>query len=161
MGFSARFWWIFILCIVVVLPTLAQEQSDDGHSGLSIDAPDVATVNQTIEVVVTSSSGNPVHGAIVFFTLQAGDMQIQRTTDEMGIAAFTPKSVGRLYVLAHKSGVEGAEAVIDVRDAPEYVPQVNESATPQSTDTGAGSPGFGCAAPIILLAYAIRKVLNR
>lgn len=152
---------MYILCIVVVLPTLAQEQSDDRHSGLSIDAPDVATVNQTIEVVVTSSSGNPVPGAIVFFTFQAGDMQIQRTTDEMGIAAFTPKGAGRLYVLAHKSGVEGAETVIDVRDAPEYVPPINESATPQSTDADTGSPGFGCAAPIVLLVYAIRKVLNR
>ena len=153
---------MYILCIVVVLPTLAQEQSDDGHPGLSIDAPDVATVNQTIEVVVTSSSsGNPVPGAIVFFTFQAGDTQIQRTTDEMGIAAFTPKGAGRLYVLAHKSGVEGAEAVIDVRDAPEYVPPINESATPQSTDPDTESPGFGCAAPIVLLVYAIRKVLNR
>jgi hypothetical protein len=160
MGFSARFGWIFILCMVVVLPTLAQQESDDGHSGLSIDAPGVATVNQTIEVVVTSS-GSSVPGAIVFFTFQAGDMQIQQTTDERGVAAFTPKGAGRLYVLAHKSGVEGAEAVIDVRDSPKYVPQVNESATPQSTDTGTGSPGFGCAAPIILLVYTIRNALNR
>ncbi len=160
MGFFRRFWWIYILCIVVVLPTLAQEQSDGEQSGLSIDAPDVATVNQTIEVVVTSS-GNPVPGAIVFFTFPTGDMQIQRTTDERGVAAFTPDDAGRLYVLAHKSGVEVAEAVIDVRDAPEYVPLINESATPQSTDPDTGSPGFGCAAPIILLVYAIRKVLNR
>ena len=161
MGFSMKHGWVFILCIVVVLPTVAQEQNGItcAQSGLSIDAPGVATVNQSIEVVVTSA-GNPVPGVIVFFTFQTGDMQIQRTTDESGVATFTPDDAGRLYVLAHKSGIEGAEVMMDVRDAPEYVPPTNESPTPP-TDADMGSPGFGCAVPIILLVYAIRNILNR
>ena len=161
MGFFTRREWILILCIVVVPLMVAQEQNDatGAQSGLSIDAPGVATVNQSIEVVVTLA-GNPVPGVIVFFTFQVGDTQIQQTTDESGVATFTPDDAGRLYVHAHKSGIEGAEAVIDVRDAPEYVPTTNESPTPH-TDADRGSPGFGCAVPIILLAYAIRNILNR
>ncbi|MCK4812206.1 MAG: hypothetical protein KAS74_08035 [Methanosarcinales archaeon] len=162
MGFSMRHGWIFILCIVVVLLTVAQEQNGItcAQPELSINAPGVATVNRSIEVVVTSS-GDPVPGVIVFFTFQTGDMQIQRTTDESGVATFTPDDAGRLYVLAHKRGFVGAEVVMDVRDAPEYVPPVNESPAPQPTDADTGSPGFGCAVPIILLIYAIRNILDR
>jgi len=154
--------WVFILCIVVVLLTVAQEQNGItcAQPELSINAPGVATVNRSIEVVVTSA-GDPVHGAIVFFTFQAGDIQIQQTTNESGVATFTPDDTGRLYVLAHKRSFVGAEAVIDVRDAPEYVPPVNESPAPQPTDADTGSPGFGCAVPIILLIYAIRNILDR
>ena len=153
--------WIF-LCIVVVLLTVAQEQT--GVAGaqpeLLISAPGVATVNQSIEVAVISS-GDPVPGAIVFFTFRNSDIQIQQMTNESGVATFAPDDTGRLYVLAHKRGFMGAEVVMDVRGAPECAPPVNETPAAQSTGTDAGSPGFGCAIPIILLIYAIRNILNR
>lgn len=66
MGFR----WAFIL--FMILPALAQSE-------LSIDAPGVATVNQTIEVLVTSS-GEPVSGVVVFFSTRYA--QYQRITDE-------------------------------------------------------------------------------
>ncbi|MEA1906191.1 MAG: hypothetical protein U9N12_04440 [Euryarchaeota archaeon] len=162
MGFFMRRGWIFVLCIVVVLPTVAQEQK--GITGaqpeLLIDAPGVATVNRSIEVVVTSA-GNPVSGVIVFFTFRNSDIQIQQTTDESGVATFSPGATGRLYVLAHKRGFAGAEVVVNVRDAPEHVPPVNETSASQPASADAGSPGSGCAVSIILLIYAIRSILNR
>ena len=150
------------MCIVVVLLTVAQEQN--GVAGaqpeLLISAPGVATVNGSIEVAVTSS-GDPVPGAIVFFTFRNSDIQIQQTTNESGVVTFAPVDTGRLYVLAHKRGFMGAEVVMDVRGAPECAPPVNETPAAQSTGTDAGSPGFGCTIPIILLIYAIRNILNR
>ncbi|MEA1907773.1 MAG: hypothetical protein U9N43_01890 [Euryarchaeota archaeon] len=160
MGFSMRRGWIF-MCIVVVLLTVAQEQN--GVAGaqpeLLISVPGVATVNQSIEVAVTSS-GDPVPGVIVFFTLRNSDIQIQQTTNESGVVTFAPGDTGRLYVLAHKRGFVGAEVVMDVRGAPEYVPPVNKTPASQPTGADAKSPGFGYAVPIILLIYAIRNVLN-
>lgn len=162
MGFFMRCGWIFALCVVAVLLTVAQEQN--GITGaqpeLLISAPGVATVNGSIEVAVTSA-GNPVPGVIVFFTFRNSDIQIQQTTNESGVATFAPDDTGRLYVLAHKSGFLGAEVVVDVRGAPECAPPVNETPAAQSTGTDAGSPGFGCTIPTILLIYAIRNSLNR
>jgi len=162
MGFFMRRGWIFILCIVVVLLTVAQERN--GITGaqpeLSISTPGVTTVNQSIEVAVTAA-GDPVPGVIVFFTFRNSDIQIQQMTNESGVTTFAPGDIGRLHVLAHKRGFVGAEVVMDVRGAPEYVPPVNETPASQSTGEDAGSPGFGCAVPIVLLVYAIRKILNR
>ncbi|MEA1944332.1 MAG: hypothetical protein U9N07_03200 [Euryarchaeota archaeon] len=150
MGFR----WIFIIAVsLMILPVLAESETE--QSGLSVDAPGVATVNQTIEVLVTSSK-MPVSDAIVFFTIR--NAQFQQTTDENGIAAFTPEDTGRLYVLAHKDGLQGAETMIEVRDAPEQV--IDEPATPQPIPTDAESPGFGCAA-LMILVYIARKIRDR
>ena len=113
----------------MVLPALAQ--SGIGQPELSVDAPGVAVVNQTVDVLVTSA-GVPVSGATVFFSTEK-NAQFQRTTDENGIATYTPGDTSRLYVLAHKSGYIGAEVVIEVRETPGVA--INRSATPDRQDS--------------------------
>jgi len=150
MGFR----WIFIIVIsLMILPVLAESGTE--QSGLSIDAPGVATVNQTVEVLVTSS-GLPVSDAIVFFTTR--NSQFQQITDENGIAAFIPEDTGRLYVFAYKDGVQGVETMIEVRDAHE--PVVGEPVTPQPLPTDVESPGFGSSA-LMMLVYLARKIRDR
>ncbi len=157
--------WAFIIILVLsAFPALAQSETDESEvqeRALSVDAPGVATVNQTIDVLVTSSE-MPVSGAIVFFTTKY--TQFQQETDENGVAMFTPEDTGRSYVFAHKDGYLDAEIVINVRDAPEMREMVVVSPTPEPTedDFKPGLPGFGWAASIVMvsLVYFITRSKN-
>ncbi len=164
MGVFTGLGWAFIIILVLsAFPALAQSETDESEvqeRALSVDAPGVATVNQTIDVLVTSSE-MPVSGAIVFFTT-IYNTQFQQETDENGVAMFTPEDTGRSYVFAHKDGYLDAEIVINVRDAPEVrVEMVDVSPTPEPTedDFKPGLPGFGWAASIVMvsLVYFITR----
>lgn len=152
----------FIL-VLVLSAFPAPVQSEIGESEvqehvLSVDAPGVATVNQTIDVLVMSSE-MPVSGAIVFFTTKY--TQFQQITDENGVAIFTPEDTGKSYVFAHKDGYLDAEIVINVRDEPEVrmdVAVTNVSPTPEG-DVKPGLPGFSWAASVVMvsLVYFITR----
>jgi len=166
MGVFTGLGWAFIIILVLsAFPALAQSETDESEvqeRALSVDAPGVATVNQTIDVLVTSSE-MPVSGAIVFFTTKY--TQFQQITDENGVAMFTPEDTGRSYVFAHKDGYLDAEIVINVRDAPEMrVEMVAVSPTPEPTeeDVKPGLPGFGWVASIVMvsLVYFITRCKN-
>lgn len=165
MGVFTGLGWAFIIILVLsAFPALAQSETDESEVQervLSVDAPGVATVNQTIDVLVTSSE-MPVSGATVFFTTKY--TQFQQTTDENGVAMFTPEDTGRSYVFAHKDGYLDAEIVINVRDAPEVRVEVAVSPTPEPTeeDVTPGLPGFGWAASIVItsLVYFITRSKN-
>ena len=165
MGVFTGLGWAFIIILVLsAFPALAQSETDESEvqeRALSVDAPGVATVNQTIDVLVTSSE-MPVSGAIVFFTTKY--TQFQQETDENGVAMFTPEDTGRSYVFAHKDGYLDAEIVINVRDAPEMREMVVVSPTPEPTedDFKPGLPGFGWAASIVMvsLVYFITRSKN-
>lgn len=157
-------WALIIILVLSAFPALAQSETDESEvqeRALSVDAPGVATVNQTIDVLVTSSE-MPVSGAIVFFTTKY--TQFQQETDENGVAMFTPEDTGRSYVFAHKDGYLDAEIVINVRDAPEMREMVVVSPTPEPTedDFKPGLPGFGWAASIVMvsLVYFITRSKN-
>ncbi|RZN42914.1 MAG: hypothetical protein EF813_00920 [Methanosarcinales archaeon] len=162
MGFFTGRGRIFVLCSVIVLLTVAQERNSIvcAQPELLISAPGAATIGRSVEVAVTSA-GDPVPGVIVFFTFRNSDMQVQQTTDELGVVMFAPDDAGRLCVFAHKRGFVGAEVVVDVRGAPEYFSPVNKTSAAHPVGADAGSPGFGGVVPIILLMCAIRNILNR
>ena len=162
--FTGLGWALIIILVLSAFPALAQSETDESEvqeRALSVDAPGVATVNQTIDVLVTSSE-MPVSGAIVFFTTKY--TQFQQETDENGVAMFTPEDTGRSYVFAHKDGYLDAEIVINVRDAPEMREMVVVSPTPEPTedDFKPGLPGFGWAASIVMvsLVYFITRSKN-
>jgi len=161
MGVFTGLGWAFIIILVLsAFPALAQSETDESEVQervLSVDAPGVATVNQTIEVLVTSSE-TPVSGAIVFFTTKY--TQFQQETDENGVAMFTPEDTGKSYVFAHKDGYLDAEIVINVRDEPEVRVDVEVAVSPTpEDDVKPGLPGFSWAASVVMvsLVYFITR----
>jgi len=86
---------------------------------LSVHAPNMSIVNQTLAVTVTYNTypGPPVDNATVFFEI--GGAQFMRTTNTTGIATFTPQTTGLLNITAHKTGYTDSD-MVQVHVLPAY-----------------------------------------